>query len=241
MGGPGSWPGAPSPFRGGSLGTGPPRKAAQLLGRGGPSAADPCGDPWPCSHPRHAARPGACGPDWPEGSSACGRALPGRAEDGTRRPTGRLREGEPARLPAPRGPQGPSCGVGQHVWLGCQSCPRAPVTLEPRMGPSWAWLRGNTLEHRVGEHLEHRWGRRGGSKGEWRAAPDVRSARSWCKACGLGGWGRWSPGLARLRALRAALASPWCPAELGGWPSGRVPGVGAPEAGPPLRWAARLA
>lgn len=76
---------------------------------------------------------------------------------------------------------------------------RAPVTLEPRMGPSWAWGGGgNTLEHRVG-------GPERGLGGEW-TAPDVRSAPELVQGLRVGRMGEVEPwALARLRALRGSL------------------------------------
>lgn len=111
---------------GGPWAQGVPGRPPGCPSRGGLQAVDPHGDPSCLLTPPGTPLgldPGA--PDWPEGSSACGRALPEGRRTGPGGPRGASREGEPTSLPcAPAVPSGSfPRGVGRHVWLGCQRRP----------------------------------------------------------------------------------------------------------------------
>lgn len=105
----------PLPSVGGPRAQGPPGRPPGQPSHGGPQAADPHGDPSCLLTP-----PGTplglepAAPDWPEGSSVCGRVLPEGWRTGSGGPRGASREGEPGSFPR---------GVGWHVWLGCQCHP----------------------------------------------------------------------------------------------------------------------
>lgn len=203
---------------GGPWAQGLPGRPPGCPSRGGPYAADPHGDPSCLLTP-----PGTplglepAAPDWLEGSSACGRALPEGRRTGPGGPRGASREGEPTSLPcAPAAPSGSlPCGVGQHVWLGCQSCPRAPVTLEPRMGPSWAWG--------WGEHP----GTQGGGSGEGARGGMDSSRCAFCPGAGArpAGWEDGGGGALGAGQAEGTEGQPW--RVLGVQPSW----VGGPRAG----------
>ncbi|XP_044791730.2 ras-associating and dilute domain-containing protein isoform X4 [Bubalus bubalis] len=93
---------------GGPWAQGVPGRPPGCPSRGGPQAVDPHGDPSCLLTP-----PGTplglepAAPDWPEGSSACGRALPGGRRTGPGGPRGASREGDCA-APEDEPPPAPS-------------------------------------------------------------------------------------------------------------------------------------
>ncbi|XP_055266372.1 LOW QUALITY PROTEIN: ras-associating and dilute domain-containing protein [Moschus berezovskii] len=96
------------PSVGGPRVQGPPGRPPGHPSRGGPQAVDPHGDPSCLLTP-----PGTplglepAAPDWPEGSSACGRALPEGRRMGPSGPRGAYREGDCA-APEDEPPPAPS-------------------------------------------------------------------------------------------------------------------------------------